>query len=67
MSPVCRVCMEFVVVVEGNGDTNDKSVWEGHMSDRVPDVTEVLLSLTTVKNVMVSMNEDWWYQVGLEK
>jgi hypothetical protein len=30
---------------------------------RVTDVTEVLLSLTTVKNVMVSMNEDWWYWV----
>ena len=46
MSPVCRVCMEFVVVVEGNGDTNDKSIWEGQISDRVVDVTEVLLSLT---------------------
>ena len=28
---------------------------------RVTDVTEVLLSLTTVKNVMVSMNEDRWH------
>jgi hypothetical protein len=51
--------MEFVVVVEGNRNTNDKSIWEGQISDRVTDVTEVLLSLTTVKNVMVSMNEDW--------
>ena len=50
---------------------------------RVSDSTEILLSLTTVKNVMVSMNKDWWhwagevpagqvgegknYQVGLEK
>ena len=50
--------MEFVVVVEGNGDTNDKSIWEGQISVRVADVTEILLSLTTVKNVMVSMNED---------
>ncbi len=46
------------MVVEGNGDTNDKSIWEGQISVRVADVTEVLLSLTTVKNVMVSMNED---------
>ena len=46
------------MVVEGNGDTNDKSIWEGQISDRVADVTEVLLSLTTVKNVMLSMNED---------
>ena len=61
MSPVCRVCMEFAVVVEGNGVTNDKSIWEGQISVRVVDVTEVLLSLTTVQNVMVSMNEDRWY------
>ena len=58
MSPVIRVCKEFAVVVEGNGDTNDKSIWEGQISARVADVTEVLLSPTTVKNVMVSMNED---------
>jgi hypothetical protein len=51
MSPVCRVCMEFAVVVEGNGGTNDKSILEGQISARVADVTEVLLSLTTVKNV----------------
>ena len=50
MSPVCRVSVEFAVVVEGNGVTNDKSIWEGQISDRVSDVTEVLLSLTTVKN-----------------
>jgi predicted AlkP superfamily phosphohydrolase/phosphomutase len=48
MSPVIRVCMEFAVVVEGNGDTNDKSIWEGQISVRVEDVTEILLSLTTV-------------------
>ena len=53
--------MEFVVVVEGNGDTNDKSIRERQISARVADATEILLSLTTVKNVMVSMNEDWWH------
>ena len=51
--------MEFAVVVEGNRDTNDKSTWEGQISARVADATEILLSLTTVKNVMASMNEDW--------
>ena len=62
MSPVCRVCMEFTVVVEGNGGTNDKSIWEGQINVRVEDVTEILLSLTTVKEVMVSINADseWW-------
>jgi hypothetical protein len=53
MSPVCLVYMEFTVVVEGNGDTNDKSIWEGQISVRVTDDTKILLSLTTVKNVMV--------------
>jgi hypothetical protein len=43
--------MEFAVVVEGNGDTNDKSMWEGQIRVRVVDVTEILLSLTTVKDV----------------
>ncbi len=42
------------MVVEGNGGTNDKSIWEGQISARVADATEILLSLTTVKNVMVS-------------
>jgi hypothetical protein len=55
--------MEFAVV-EGNGGTNDKSIWEGQISARVADVTEVLLSLTTVKNVMVSMNEDSCHWTG---
>ena len=27
--------LEFTVVVEGNGDTNDKSIWEGQISARV--------------------------------
>ena len=52
------------MVVEGNGGTNDKSIWEGQISARVADVTEVLLSLTTVKNVMVSMNEDSCHWTG---
>ena len=56
--------MEFAVVVEGNGGTNDKSIWEGQISARVADATEMLLSLTTVKNVMVSMNEDSWRWAG---
>ena len=63
-SPVCRVCMEFAVVVEGNGGTNDKSIWEGQISGRVVDVTEILPSLTTVKDVMVSMNTDWCHWTG---
>ena len=52
------------MVVVGNGGTNDKSIWEGQISDRVADVTGILLSLTTVKNVMVSMNEDWCHWAG---
>ena len=58
--------MEFAVVVEGNGDTNDNllSIWERQISARVADATEMLLSLTTVKNVMVSMNEDSWRWAG---
>ena len=47
--------MEFAVVVEGNGDTNDKSIRERQVSARVADATEMLLSLTTIKNVMVSI------------
>ena len=46
--------------MEGDGDTNDKSIWEVQISVRVADTTEILLSLTTVKNVMVSINEDSW-------
>ena len=52
------------MVVEGNGVTNDKSIWEGQISVRVENVTEVLLSLTTVKNVMVSMNTDSCHWTG---
>ena len=49
--------MEFAVVVEGNGDTNDKSIWERQIRARVSDATEILLSLTTIKNVIVSSIE----------
>jgi hypothetical protein len=49
--------MEFSVVVEEDGVVNDKSICEVQISVRVSDATEILLSLTTVKNVMVSMNE----------
>ena len=50
--------------MEGDGGTNDKSIWEVQISARVVDTTEILLSLTTVKNVMVSMNEDSWHWGG---
>ena len=50
--------------MEGDGGTNDKSIWEVQISVRVADTTEILLSLTTVKNVMVSMNEDSWHWEG---
>ena len=42
------------MVVDGKGDTNDKSIWERQMvaSARVADATEISLSLTTVKNVV---------------
>jgi hypothetical protein len=36
----------------------------GRSSARVADVTEILLSLTTVKNVMVSMDEDSCHWTG---
>jgi hypothetical protein len=52
------------VVVEGNGGTNDTSIWECQISARVADTTEILLSLTTIKNVMVSMNQDWYHWAG---
>ena len=40
------------MVVEGDGVINDKSIWEVQISARVVDATEILLSLTTVKNVV---------------
>jgi hypothetical protein len=33
--------MEFTVV-EGNGGTKDKSIWEGQISARVADATDIL-------------------------
>jgi hypothetical protein len=48
--------MEFAVVVEGNGGTNDKSIWEGQISTRVADVTEILLSLTFSLQVINRLN-----------
>jgi hypothetical protein len=48
--------MELTVMVQANGDTNDMSMWEGLIRCRVEDVTGILLSLTTVKEVMVSIN-----------
>jgi hypothetical protein len=62
--PPYELGMEFAVVVEGDGTTNDKSIWEGQISARVADDTEILLSLTTVENVMVSINEDWCHWAG---
>jgi hypothetical protein len=44
-----KMGMEFTVVVEGDGVTNDKSIWEVQICVRVVDTTEILLSLTTVK------------------
>ena len=56
--------MEFTLVVEGNGDTEDMSIYERSIRALVADASENLLSLTTVKNVMVSMNEDSWHWTG---
>jgi hypothetical protein len=36
-----EVVMKFTVVVEGNGDTNDKSIWEGQIIVRVTNVTKI--------------------------
>ena len=50
----------LVSVVEENGDKNDLSMW-GHVTQgRVSHVAEVLLSLTSVKGVIVSINPQWW-------
>ena len=42
--------------VEENGRKNNLSKWEHVMQGRVPDATEILLSLTSVKAVIVSIN-----------
>jgi hypothetical protein len=47
-------------VVDENGGKNDLSMW-GHVTQgRVSHVGEVLLSLTSVKGVIVSINPHWW-------
>ena len=47
-------------VVEENGGKNDLSLW-GHVTEgRVSHAGEVLLSLTSVKGVIVSINPLWW-------
>jgi hypothetical protein len=53
-------------VVEENGGKNDLSMW-GHVTQgRVSHATEVLLSLTSVKGVIVSINPQWWDGSGQE-
>ena len=46
-------------IVEENGGKNDLSMWEHVMKGRVSHVAEVLLSLTSVKRVIVSINPHW--------
>ena len=53
-----KLGIELAVVVQANGGTNDMSIWEGLISGRVADVAEILLSLTTVKEVMISINAE---------
>ena len=50
-------------VVEENWGKNNLSMW-GHVMGRVPDVTEILLSLISVKSVMVSINPQWGDRAG---
>ena len=51
-------------VVEENGGQNDLSLW-GHVTQgRVSHVGEVLLSLTSVKGVIVCINPHWWDWAG---
>ncbi len=62
-----KSCMSSLVlgnllapVVEENGGKNDLSMW-GHVTQgRVSHVGEVLLSFTSVKGVIVSINPHWW-------
>jgi hypothetical protein len=52
-------------VVEENGGKNDLSLW-GHVTEgRVSHAGEVLLSLTSVKGVIVSINPHWWEWPGV--
>ncbi len=67
MGQYLKSCMSSLVpgnllvpVVEENGGKNDLSMW-GHVTQgRVSHVGEVLLSLTSVKGVIVSINPHWW-------
>ena len=47
-------------VVEVNGGKNDLSMWGHVMQGRVIHVAVILLSLTSVKGVIVSINPHWW-------
>ena len=51
---------ELLQVVEVNGDADDASLYCSSRRDRVASVPEILLSLSTVKDVMVSINSEWW-------
>ena len=48
------------ICVEVNGGQDDVSLYCGSRRDRVASVSEILLSLTSVKDVMVSINSEWW-------
>ena len=51
---------ELLQVVEVNGGKDDASLYCGSRRDRVASVTEILLSLSSVRDVMVSINSEWW-------
>ena len=51
---------ELLQIVKVNGGADDASLYCGSRRDRVSPVTEILLSLSTVKDVMVSINSEWW-------
>ena len=51
---------ELVQVVESNGGTAGSSAWCGSGPDRVASVSIILLFLSSVKNVRVSINSEWW-------
>ena len=51
---------ELIQVVEVNGVADDASLYCGSRRDRVASAAEILLSLSTVKDVMVSINSEWW-------
>jgi len=51
---------ELLQVVVVNGGQDDASLYCGSRRDRVASVSEILLSLSSVKGVMVSINAEWW-------